>query len=67
MGRSLVSFIIGVGHNPDPVTVVRGTNRGRGYAIPFRIIPEGGQVAEYVSEAQGKQSWHVLQDRVSRS
>jgi len=40
------SEAFGVGHNPDPVASVRRTNGGSWYAVPFRIVPERGQVPE---------------------
>jgi hypothetical protein len=66
----------GVGHIPvlaivsnheDPVAEVRGTDGRCRDAVPFRVVPELGQVSEYSSEAQGKVAWHVLQQRPSWS
>jgi hypothetical protein len=57
----------GVGNHEDPVTSVRGADGGSGYAVPLRVIPDLGQVAEYVSQPSSKQAWDVLQDRVSGS
>jgi hypothetical protein len=57
----------GVGNHEDPVTSVRGTDGGSGYAIPLRVIPDRGQVCEYVSHPSSKQAWDVLQDRVTGS
>jgi hypothetical protein len=34
----------GVGNNPYSVASVRRTNGGSWYAMPFRIIPDRGQV-----------------------
>jgi hypothetical protein len=62
-----LALAVGVCNNENPVTEVRGTDGGCGYAVPFRIEPELGQVAEYSSEAQGKVPWDVLQDREPRS
>jgi hypothetical protein len=39
-----------------------GTDEARGYAIPFRVIPEAGQVSEYVSHSPLKETWHVLHE-----
>lgn len=36
----------GVGNDPDPVSLVRRTNGGRGDTMPFRIVPERHEVAE---------------------
>jgi len=57
----------GVGNHEDPVTSVRGADGGSGYAVPLRVIPDLGQVAEYVSESPSKQTRYVLQDREGRS
>lgn len=62
--RSAIAFVLlasGVGNNPDPVSPVRGTNGARRYAMPFRIIPDRGQVSEYRVQPSTKQSCHVLQ------
>lgn len=44
--ESLKRLADGVGHNPNSVASVRGTNGGSWYAMPFRIKPERGQVSE---------------------
>ncbi len=43
------SMTRGVGHDPDPVSEVRGTDGGCRNAVPPRVIPEGGQGPENVS------------------
>jgi hypothetical protein len=40
------SCALGVGHDPDALTSVRGTNGGRGVQTPFRIEPVLGKVME---------------------
>ena len=40
------SCALAVGHKPEPFTLVRGTNGGRGEQTPFRIEPEAGKVSE---------------------
>jgi hypothetical protein len=64
-GDLLSSCATGVGHNPDPITPVRGANGCSGYAVPLRVIPARGQVPEYasheVSSVRAKQPWYVLQ------
>ena len=57
----------GVGHKPDAVTAVRGADGGRGYAIPFRVIPARGQVSDHVSKSPSKQTCDVLHEDVARS
>ena len=44
------SCVVGVGHKPDAVAAVRGADGARWYAIPFRVIPERGQVPKNGSE-----------------
>jgi len=46
---------------------VRGADGRRRYAVPLRVIPERGQVSEYLSESKTKVAWHVLQERVAWS
>ena len=41
---------IGVGHKPEPVSLVRGSNIGRAETTPLRIEPERGQVSEHSSK-----------------
>jgi hypothetical protein len=45
----LPSIARGVGHDPDAIPLVKRTNGVRGNALPFRVIPERGQVPENVS------------------
>jgi hypothetical protein len=61
------SLARGVGHDEDPITEVRGADGGSWYAIPFRVIPDRGQVSEYVSHSSNKETRDVLQDHVSGS
>jgi len=42
----IISLALGVGHEPEPLTLVRGTNGGCGEQTPFRIEPERGKVSE---------------------
>ena len=59
---------VGIGSNdPDAVSLVRRTNGGRRYAMPFRVIPDRGQVSENISQPSTKQRCHVLQHRVPGS
>jgi hypothetical protein len=58
---------LGVGHQPEPVTSVRGANGGSGYAIPLRVIPARGQVSENSPESSSKESCDVLHDDVAGS
>jgi hypothetical protein len=60
-----VSFVVGVGQDPDSLASVRGTNVGCGEHTPFRIEPEFGKVGEDVSETCPNKSGDVLQEDVS--
>ena len=64
---SFATIASGVGHNPDSVPTVRGTNGGSRYAMPFRIKPERGQVSENSAKAPSKQRCDVFHDDVSRA
>jgi hypothetical protein len=61
------SLATGVGHNPDPVPLVRGANGRSRNAVPLRVIPDRGQASEYAVESSSKESWDVLHDDVSGS
>lgn len=56
-----------MGHEPEPFTLVRGANGGRGEQTPFRIEPEGGKVSEDVGQSRSNNSRHVLQHDEARS
>jgi hypothetical protein len=56
---------LGVGHNPDAIASVRGAKGGSWYAMPFRIIPDRGQVSENAVQPSTKQSCDVLHDDIS--
>tara|TARA_B100001123_G_scaffold335409_1_gene379024 strand:- start:656 stop:1117 length:462 start_codon:yes stop_codon:yes gene_type:complete len=58
---------VGVGHDPDPIPSMSRANPGSADATPFRIIPERGQVSEYVSEPPRSESCDVFQHNPSRS
>lgn len=62
------SVATGVGSNdPDSVAPMRRTNGGSRYAVPLRVIPERGQIAEYVSMPSTKQCCDVLHEHVPGS
>src|SRR5215831_11790159 len=61
------SCATGVGHNPDSVAAVRGTNGRSRYAVPFRVVPARGQVSEYPSHSSSKESCDVFHDDVAGS
>jgi hypothetical protein len=58
----LKAVAVGVGHNPNSIPKLSGTNVGRRYAIPLRVIPERGQVSENSAKVPSKQSCDVLHD-----
>ena len=64
LGAIMLPLAVGVGSNdPDPISLMRGTNGGRRYAMPFRVIPDRGQVPENIAQPSSKQRCHVLQER----
>ena len=60
-------FAVSIGNNPNSVADVWGTNGARRYAMPFRVMPDLGQVSENLAHPSTKQHCHVLHDRVARS
>src|SRR5262245_19051312 len=61
---ALLSPAVGVGHKPEPVSIMRGTNGGSRYAMPLCIKPERGQVSENRAHPSIKQRCDVLHDCV---
>ncbi len=63
--------VSGVGKNPGPIADMWGTNGCRWYAVPFRVIPERGQVtkdlAHCSSFVDGKEVCDVLHEDESGS
>jgi len=59
----------GVGHDPDAIAEVRGTDGSSGYAVPFCVIPELGQVSKDRPHpsVSSQEPWDVLHEDVSRS
>lgn len=58
----LNAVALGVGHNPHSVAKLSGTSVGSRYAMPFRIIPERGQVSENSPNSPSKESCDVFHD-----
>jgi hypothetical protein len=56
----LNAVALGVGHNPNSVAKLSGTNVGSWYAMPFSIIPDRGQVSENSAKSPSKQSCDVF-------
>jgi hypothetical protein len=61
------SFAVGVGHKPDPISDVRGTEGASRYAVPLCVVPERGQVPENVAKPPSKEPWDVLHEHVAGS
>src|ERR1700730_3609166 len=53
---------VGVGNNPNSFSRMRGANVSSGYALPFRVIPERGQVSENGVKPSSKQCCDVFHD-----
>lgn len=58
------SIPVAVGHEPEPLPPVRGTNGSRGEQTPLRIEPEGGKIVEDFGKPSPNKSGDVLQDDV---
>jgi hypothetical protein len=54
-------------NNEDSVAYMGGTDEGRWYAVPLCVVPEAGQVSEYVSHSPSKETWDVLHEHVPGS
>jgi hypothetical protein len=63
----LESPTVGVGNDPDPVAYMGGTDEGRRYAVPFPVVPEDGQISEYVSHSPSKETRDVFHEDVAGS
>jgi hypothetical protein len=59
---SLALSHVGVGHNPYPVAFMRCTNGASWYAVPFRVIPERGQVPKNSLKPPVNESCDVFHD-----
>ena len=62
LGASWLPFVVGVANNPEAIPPVRGANGGSWDAMPFRIVPERGQVSENVSKPPKKECCDVFHD-----
>jgi hypothetical protein len=60
------SNVVGVGHDPDAIPLMRGANGGSGYTVPLRIVPERVEATEdFVQSARAK-GCNILDDDVAR-
>ena len=57
------SAAIGVGNDPDTVSLVRGANVGSSHNSPSRVIPERGKVAKDPSKSSRNESCGVFHER----
>jgi hypothetical protein len=57
--------IVGVGHNPDPLSKVGRSDIGSSQDSPSRRIPHRGQVSENHSESPRSEYWRVFHKRIS--
>jgi hypothetical protein len=60
-------YVIAVGHDEDSFPDMAGAEVRSSVTTPFRIVPESGQVSEYVSKPERKVAWNVFQEQVSGS
>ena len=56
-----------VGNNPDSIPVMFCAKVGSRNAMPFRVIPERGQVSDNTSKSSAKESRDVLHKDIARS
>ena len=59
-------LLCGVGHNPDPIPPVRGTNGARGYTMPLRIVPERSERPEYLIQSARAKGGDIFDEDVAR-
>jgi hypothetical protein len=62
-----LSWVVGVGHKPESVALMRRSNVGSSQHCPSTVIPERGQVTEYDSESASNECWTVFHEDVSGS
>jgi hypothetical protein len=67
LSRLFKPCAVGVGNDPDAISNVVGANGASRYAVPFRIIPERGQVSENDIHPSMKQVIDVFHDDEFRS
>src|SRR3989337_2377731 len=58
---------LGAGHNEDAPAEVLSTDGGSRNALPLRVIPDRGQVAENFSHSGRKEPWDVFHEDISGS
>ena len=56
-----------LGDDEDTKAEMWGTEEGCRYTVPLRIVPESGQVSEYVAHSSNKEPWDVLHEDVAGS
>jgi hypothetical protein len=57
----------GVGHKPEPVSLVRRSNIGSSHNSPPRVIPERGKVSKDSGKSSMNEHWAVLHEDVAGS
>jgi len=62
----LLSESVGVGHNPDPIPAVWGTNGTSGNTVPLRIVPERSDFPKHVSQSSMAKGADVFDEDVFR-
>jgi hypothetical protein len=66
-GASWFAFVVGVANQPEPISDMDGADCSSRNAMPFRIVPDLGQVPENSVHPETKQAWDVLHDDEARS
>jgi hypothetical protein len=66
-GAAMFPLRVGVGNDPNSVAAVRRANVGSRYAMPFRVIPERGQISKYGFDSAKSECCDVFDNHISRS
>jgi hypothetical protein len=67
LGANSFPIVVGVGHNPDSVPLVRGAHVGSSQHVPARIKPDRGQISKNGSESERSEHWAVFHEREAGS
>jgi hypothetical protein len=62
--RPIAANFVSVGNDPEALSGMWRANRGSRYAMPLRIVPEGGQVSENSVHPSTKQLCDVFHENV---
>jgi hypothetical protein len=63
----LLSLACGVGHDPDPVSLMWRSNVGSSHNRPSRVIPERGKITDDSFKSSMNEHWAVFHEDVTGS